>query len=105
MVCDFIKKLHLGINPKNCTDNLGGLFLIFNTQHSLALSTWSAVSFTPFWSLLKFWKWADYDSSLFLQSLLRRISILVAMGILLLPQPQLHFKTKLFKGVEKLKVI
>jgi hypothetical protein len=27
------------------------------------------------------------------------------MGILLLPQPQLHLKTKLFKGVEKLKVI
>jgi len=35
-----------------------------------------------------------YGSSLFLQSLLRRISIPVAMGILLLPQPQLHFKTK-----------
>jgi len=29
------------------------LFLIFNSQHWLALTTWSAVSFTQCWSLLK----------------------------------------------------
>jgi hypothetical protein len=67
-------------------------------------TVWS-VSFTPCWSLLMFWKWPEYGSSLFLQLLLRRISMPVALRILLLPQPQLHFKTKLFKGVEKLKVI
>ncbi len=87
VTCDFFFQLHLWINPNNCTDNLRGLFLIFNSQRRLALSTWSDVSFTPCWSLIKFWKWPDYSCSLFLQSLLRRISILVAMGILLLPQP------------------
>jgi hypothetical protein len=52
VVCGFFLQLHLWINPKNCTDNLGGLFLIFNSQHQLELSTWFAVSFTPCWSLL-----------------------------------------------------
>jgi hypothetical protein len=65
LVCDFFLKLHSWINPKNWTDNLaGGLFLIFNSQHQLALSTWSPVRITPCWSLLKFWKWPEYGSSL-----------------------------------------
>jgi len=105
MVCDFKKNCTYQSILRTALITWGGLFLIFNSQHWLALSTWSAVSFTPCWSLLKFWKWPDYGSTLFLQSLLRRISILVAMGILLLPQPQLYFKTKLFKGLEKLKGI